>query len=149
MNVRVMAGITALLGIAAALYLLFGETGMRCTAATIGQTGVGQPVETLAPGRCVSTRMIDVQPVWPMPLLAFAVWSLAPLLAVAGTWRLPPRMSLVTTALVVEATSLISFGAGPVYVALVLVPLAITWVLARSAARAHARPGSGDASGVR
>jgi hypothetical protein len=148
-NVRVVAAITALLGIAAGLYLLFGETGVRCTAATIGQTAIGQPVETLAPGRCVSTRMIDVQPVWPMPLLAFAVWSLAPLLAVAGTWQLPPRMSLVTTALVVEATSLISFGAAPVYVPLVLVPLAITWVLARSAARAHARPGNGDASRVR
>ena len=149
MNVRVVAAITALLGIAAGLYLLFGETGVRCTAATIGQTGVGQPVETLAPGRCVSTRMIDVQPVWPMPLVAFAVWSLAPLLAVAGTWRLPPRMSLVTASLVVEATSLISFGAAPVYVPLVLAPLAITWVLARQAARPHPRVGAGDASAVR
>ncbi len=40
---------------------------------------------------------------WPMPALALAVWSLAPLLAVAGAWT--RSMSLVTLALVLEATS--------------------------------------------
>ena len=141
MNVRLAAAITAFLGVAAGLYLLFGETGMRCTATTIGQTGIGQPVETFAPGRCTSTRMVDVQTVWPMPLLAFAVWSFAPALAVAGVWPARVRMGLVTAALVIEATSILSFGAAPVYVPLVLVPLAITGVLARRASRRAAVPG--------
>ena len=140
MSVRVAASVTLLLGVAAGLYLLFGETGMRCTAVTIGQTGIGQPVETFAPGRCEGTRMVDVQTVWPMPLLALAVWSFAPALAVAGVWPARVRMGLVTAALVIEATSILSFGAAPVYVPLVLVPLVITWVLARRASRRAAVP---------
>jgi len=77
---------------------------MRCTTGTIGQTGPGQPVVTLAPARCESTSLAEMQSVWwPMPALALAVWSLAPLLAVAGAWT--RSMSLVTLALVLEATS--------------------------------------------
>lgn len=135
MMLRSAALLTVALGIAAGLYLLFGETGMRCTAATIGQTGIGAPVETLAPGRCQPTRMVDVQSVWPMPLLALIVWSAAPLLALAGAWPARPRLGLLTAAVALEATSLISFGAAPVYVPLVLVPLTLTWVLARRTAR--------------
>ncbi|HEX9437744.1 MAG TPA: hypothetical protein VGA16_11385 [Candidatus Limnocylindria bacterium] len=66
---------------------------------------------------------------------ALAVWSLAPLLAVAGVWT--RSMSLVTLALalVLEATSVISFGAGPIYIPIVLLPLTITWALARASLR--------------
>ena len=135
MTARIASVITAVLGIATGLYLLFGQTGMRCSTATIGQTGPGQPISMFAPKRCESTRMVDVQPVWPMPLLALAVWSLAPLLALAGIWAKPVRTGLVTAALVIEATSLISFGAGPYYIPFVLVPLAVTWILARRTAR--------------
>lgn len=134
MAARIASLITAVLGMATGLYLLFGETGMRCTA-TLGQSGPGQPVSTFAPGSCESTRMIDVQSVWPMPLLALTVWSLAPLLALAGVWSRPVRTGLVTAAVIIEATSIMSFGAGPMYVPFVLVPLVLTWVLARRAAR--------------
>ncbi|MDQ3097291.1 MAG: hypothetical protein M3Q61_03885 [Chloroflexota bacterium] len=135
MTARLASLITAVLGVATGLYLLFGETGTRCYTATIGQSGPGQPVSTIAPGHCESTRMIDVQSVWPMPLLVLAVWSLAPLLAVVGVWSTPVRSILVLAALVIEATSIISFGAGPYYIPFVLVPLTLTWILARRAAR--------------
>jgi hypothetical protein len=139
MGARVASLVTSVLGVATGLFLLFGQTGMRCTAATIGQTGIGGPVVTLAPSLCESTRMVDVQPVWPMPLLALAVWSLAPLLALAGTWTRPVRTGLVTAALIIEATSIMSFGAGPLYVPFVLAPLAITWILVRRTARTMAQ----------
>lgn len=135
MTLRVAALVTVGLAVFAGLSLLFGETGVRCTATEIGQTGPGRPIETFAPGRCETTRMIDVQRVWPMPLLAIIVWSSAPLLALAGAWPTRPRTGLVTAALAIEGTSLLSFGAAPVYLPIVLVPLTITWVLARRAAR--------------
>lgn len=142
MIARAAALITATLGIATGLFLLYGPTGMSCTAIEIGQAGPGQPVTTFAPS-CEQTRMVDVQPVWPMPLLALAVWSLAPLLAVAGAWS--GRTWLVTAAVVIEATSILSFGAGPLYVPFVLVPLAITWVLVRREDR-KPRPGTAIAA---
>lgn len=134
MIARVASAITAALGAATGLFVLFGPTGMRCSIATIGQTGVGQPVTTLAPALCEATSMVEIQPVWPMPLLALALWSLAPLIAVAGVWS--GRLWLVTVALVVEASAIVSFGAGPYYLPFVLLPLALTWVLARRARRA-------------
>lgn len=138
MIARIASVITAALGVATGLYVLFGPTGMRCSIGTIGQTGPGQPVTTIAPGPCETTRMVDIQPVWPMPLLALAVWSLAPLIAVAGVWS--GRPWLVTVALIVEASAIVSFGAGPYYLPFVFVPLAFTWVLARRATRRSARP---------
>lgn len=134
MIARVASLLTAGLGIAAFFILVFAPTGMRCTTAAIGQTGPGQPVVTLGPARCESTSLAEVQSVWwPMPAIALAVWSLAPLLAVVGVWQ--RSMSLVTVALVLEATSVISFGAGPIYIPLVLLPLAITWMIARRSLR--------------
>lgn len=129
MIARAAAVITAILGVGTGLFVLFGPTGTRCTATSIGQSGPGEAITTLVPMRCETTRMVDVQAVWPMPLLALAVWSLAPLLAVLGAWS--GRQRLVTVALVIEVTSILSFGAGPYYVPFVVVPLAITWFLAR------------------
>ncbi len=128
---RLASVITVAIGVATGLWILFGPTGMRCSSATIGQTGPGEPVRTLAPAYCESTRMADIQPVWPMPLLALAVWSLAPVLGVVGVWN--GRTWLVALALGIEASSIISFGAGPYYLTFVFAPLALTWVLARRA----------------
>ena len=127
--------ITAALGVATGVFVLFGPTGTRCSA-TIGQTGIGQPVVTLAPAQCETTSLVQVQPVWPMPLFALAVWSLAPLLAVFGIWAARPR--LVVVALILDASSIVSFGAGPYYLPFVAVPLALTWVLARRPLRQRA-----------
>ncbi len=133
MVARIASLITAALGLATGVFILLGPTGTRCTSAAIGQTGIGQPVVTLAPAHCETTSMVEIQPVWPMPLLALAVWSLAPLLAVVGVWS--GRPWLVAVALIVEASSIISFGAGPYYLTVVLVPLALTWLLARRVRR--------------
>jgi hypothetical protein len=129
---RVAALVTVFLGVATGLFFVYGPTGTRCTITGVARPG--EPVVT-SPQRCETTRMIDVQGQWwPMPGVALIVWSLAPVLAVAGVWS--ARLWLVTLALAMEATVLISFGAGPLYIPFVLLPLAITWFIARRAARA-------------
>ena len=70
-----------------------------------------------------------------MPFFAVLVWSLAPVLVYVGILlRLRGRRStgttLVVTGLFLECTVLISFGAAPFFVPLVLLPLAITTTLA-------------------
>jgi hypothetical protein len=78
--------------------------------------------------------LVQAQSVWPMPLLALVLWSLAPLLAVLGVWSERPWLAAV--ALIVEMSSIISFGVGPYYLPFVAVPLALTWILAQRARRA-------------
>ena len=133
MFARVASLITAALGVATGAYVLFGPTYVQCSMGRIGQTGIDQPVVTLEPARCETASLMQIQPVWPMPLLALAIWSLVPLLAVLGVWS--GRMWLVALALVIELTSIISFGVGPYYLPFVAVPLALTWLLARRARR--------------
>ena len=124
---RVAAVVTAVLGVATGIALVFAPLGSRCTATTSARPG--EPA-SLEPMRCEPSRLFDVQSEWwPMPALALIVWSAAPLLAVVGVWT--HRMWLVTAALVVEATVIISFGAAPLYVPFVLLPLLATWILAR------------------
>lgn len=134
MIARVASLITAALGVATGAFVLFGPTYSRCSFATIGQTGIGQPVETLTPAHCDTMSLVQAQSVWPMPLLALVLWSLAPLLAVLGVWSGRPWLAAV--ALIVEMSSIISFGLGPYYLPFVAVPLALTWILARRARRA-------------
>jgi hypothetical protein len=135
---RVASVITACLGVVTGAFVLFGPTYTRCSFGTIGQTGIGQPVVTLAPARCETFSLVESQPVWPMPLLALAVWSFVPLLGVVGVWS--GRPWLVAFALIVEASSIISFGVGPYYVPFVAVPLALTWALARRTQRRRVAP---------
>lgn len=130
---RLASMITALLGIAVGTYVLYGPTYTRCYFGQIGQTGIGQPVVTLEPAHCDTLSLIASQPVWPMPLLAIAFWSLVPLLAVVGAWQRRPLLILVS--LLLELTSIISFGVGPYYVFFVVVPLGLTWILASVAER--------------
>ena len=131
MIARIASLISAVLGIATGAFVLFGPTYTRCAFATIGQTGIGQPVQTLTPAHCDTMSLVQAQSVWPMPLLAIALWSLVPLLAVGGVWS--GRLWLVAVALIVELSSIISFGVGPYFLPYVAVPLAITWILARRA----------------
>lgn len=137
MIARIASLITAALGVATGAFLLFGPTYTRCSLGSIGQTGIGQPVQTLTPAHCDTMSLVQSQSVWPMPLLAIALWSLAPLLAVLGVWS--GRPWLVAVALIVEMSSIISFGVGPYFLPYVAVPLALTWLLARRAASAASR----------
>lgn len=136
MIARIASLITAALGVATGVFVLFGPTYTRCSFATIGQTGIGQPVQTLTPARCDTMSLVQSQSVWPMPLLALVLWSLAPLLAVLGVWS--GRPWLAALALIIEMSSIVSFGVGPYFLPYVAVPLALTWVLARRARPAPA-----------
>ena len=134
MIARIASLISAVLGIATGAFVLFGPTYTRCAFATIGQTGIGQPIQTLTPAHCDTMSLVQSQSVWPMPLLVLVLWSLAPLLAVLGVWS--GRLWLVAVALIVEMSSIISFGVGPYFLPYVAAPLGITWILARRARRA-------------
>ena len=137
MIARIASLITAGLGLATGAFVLFGPTYTRCSLGSIGQTGIGQPVQTLTPARCDTMSLVQAQSVWPMPLLALVLWSLAPLLAVGGVWS--GRPWLVAVALIVEMSSIISFGVGPYFLPYVAVPLALTWILVRRSATAAGR----------
>ena len=70
-----------------------------------------------------------------MPFFAVLVWSLAPVVVYIGILlRLRGQRTagtaLVVTGLLLESTVLISFGAAPFFVPLVLLPLAITTTVA-------------------
>jgi hypothetical protein len=134
---RLASLITAALGVVTGVFVLFGPTSTRCSLGSIGQTGIGQPVQTLTPAHCDTMSLVQSQSVWPMPLLAIALWSLAPMLAVLGVWS--GRPWLVAIALIVEMSSIISFGVGPYFLPYVAAPLALTWLLARRAATAASR----------
>lgn len=126
---RIASVASAASGIAVGLYVLFGPTYTRCSFGRIGQSGIGQPVVTLEPARCETVGMVVAQPVWPLPLLALAFWSLVPLIAVAGAWQ--GRRSIVLASVLLEMSAIISFGAAPYYLPFVAVPLVITWLLTR------------------
>ena len=77
-----------------------------------------------------------------MPIIPIAVWSLAPALSLFGVLRILGRkrvFPVVLMALLVEATAIISFVAGPMFLLYVFVPLAVTTLLASIAAAPRLR----------
>ena len=130
---------SAAIGLAIGLVFLFGPTYGYCES-QISETApppghIAAPA-TAGPQVCGTRALWQVQPIFPMPLLAIAVWSLAPSLGYAGARmraRSPdpgPGTLLVILGLIVEATVLISFGAAPFFVPFVFVPQLIASVLA-------------------
>ncbi len=125
---------TAVLGVSMGLLFLFAPIQGYCmTTATSAQPGVPM---TPGPTICGRQSLIQAQPVWPMPFLAIAVWSIAPSIGYIGVRR---RMAshrggtaLIAFALLLEATVLISFGAAPFFAPFVLLPLIISTALALS-----------------
>lgn len=127
------AFVAAVLGIAMGLLFLFAPIQGSCmTTATSAQPGV---LATPGPTICTRERLVALQPIWPMPFLAVAVWSIAPLIGYIGVRR---RMAgeggtaLIVTALLLESTVLISFGAAPFFAPFVLLPLITTVIALRS-----------------
>jgi hypothetical protein len=96
----------------------------------------------VVPGRRLAERvafdrqqsLIEAQPVWPLPFMAIALWSVAPLISYAGVRRKMAGQSggtaLIVVALLLEATVLISFGAAPFFAPFVLLPLLIITAIA-------------------
>ena len=126
------AFVTAVLGVAMGLLFLFAPIQGYCmTTATNPQPGVPA---TPGPTICGQQSLFQAQPIWPMPFLAVAVWSVAPLIGYVGVRRRFTGQSggtaLVLVGLVLEATVLISFGAAPFFAPFVLLPLIISTALA-------------------
>lgn len=129
------AFVAAVLGVTMGLLFLFAPIQGSCmTTATSTQPGV-----LATPGATICTResLVRLQPIWPMPFLAVAVWSVAPLIGYVGVRRKMAGQgggnALVILALVLEATVLISFGAAPFFAPFVLLPLVISTALTLSA----------------
>jgi hypothetical protein len=120
------------LGIGIGAVMLFGPTYSGCET----HMSAPPPGQIAMPGPtvCYTKSLVEVQPVWPLPLIPILVWSLAPTLAYIGVRRrLAGRRlgsALVVTALVLESTVIISFGAAPLYVPFVLLPLVMTVIVA-------------------
>ena len=134
MLTRLASVITVMLAIVVTAFVLFGPTYTRCSFGTIGQAGIGQPVVTLEPARCDTSSLVATQPIWPMPAIALAFWTLVPVLGIVGAWRRMPV--LVLAAIVLELTSIVSFAVGPYYLLFVTPALAVTWILTGISKRA-------------
>jgi hypothetical protein len=130
------AFVAAVLGIAMGLLFLFApiQGGCRVTATS---TVPGQ-IATPGPTICEQVSLFQSQPIWPLPFLAVAVWSVAPLISYVGVRRkmagVGSGTALIVVALVLEATVLTSFGAAPFFAPFVLLPLLISTALALRAA---------------
>jgi hypothetical protein len=142
---RFASTLAAALGIAIGLFMLFGPTYTGCRIEMTAPPTPGA-IATQSPLVCGTKSLVEVQPIWPMPLLAILGWSLAPVVSLVGVRRAlarrSPGLALVVAAVLVECTVVISFGAAPLYVPFVLLPLLVSAVLAARAARA-VRTGSG------
>ena len=138
----VAAVVVAGLGIVVGLAFLFAPLGTGCSV-SVG-AGVGAGVTTSGPQVCRSTSLAQTQPIWPMPLIAIVVWSVAPSLTAVGLiQRLRGRATgaaWIAAGLAAEATVLISFGAAPLFVPLVLVPLVGATILGLTASRSKPLP---------
>jgi hypothetical protein len=109
-----------------AAWILFGPTYSYCSS-SLSSTG------TPGPTVCGTSNLVTVQAgnLFPAPLLFIAAWALAPVLGIIGT-RSGSRgyaLALTGAALLLDATSIISFGGGFLFALTVAPLLLITLVL--------------------
>lgn len=132
------AFIPAVIGPAVGLIFLFAPVQGYCmTSITATAPPPGATSGPSAPGvtTCGWEALWQRQEIFPMPFFAVLVWSLAPLLVYYGI-RLRVRgkrgtgTALVALGMVLASTVLVSFGAAPIFVPTVLLPLAITTTIA-------------------
>jgi hypothetical protein len=129
----VAALITTGLGIAVGLFVLLAPTQVRCELPAL-QPGIG----ITGSENCVRVNIFEVgESLWPSPLIPIVIWSLAPALGLLGVLRILGRkrgFPVVLIALLIEATAIVSFVAGPIFLIYVFLPLAVTTLLASLAA---------------
>jgi len=128
------AFVAALLGVAMGLLFLFAPIHGGCmTTASFAPGQIATPAQTV----CSNQSLVERQAIWPLPFLAVVVWSVAPVIGYIGVRRKmaggESGTALIILALVLEASVLISFGAAPFFVPLVLLPLVVSTGLALSA----------------
>jgi uncharacterized protein YceK len=132
------AFISALIGpLIGALFLFAPIQGGCTTTATSTQPSPGAPAGSLSQPvtLCTNEALWQRQPIFPMPFIAVLVWSVAPVIVYLGiVQRLRGQRAsgtaIVVTGLVLEFSVLLSFGAAPFFVPLVLLPLAVTTTFA-------------------
>ena len=127
------AFIPAVIGPAVGALFLFAPIQGYCMTSLTGAPSPG--AATQGPTTCRSEALWQRQPIFPMPFFAVLVWSLAPVLVYYGVrLRLGGARrtgtALVVAGVLLECTVLISFGAAPLFVPTVLLPLVITTVVA-------------------
>jgi len=132
------AFISAVLGPAIGALFLFAPIRGICSSTITGPgpaPGATPDPATVSPTTCGVEALWQRQQIFPMPFFAVLVWSLAPVVVYYGI-RLRVRgersvgTALVVAGLLLECTVLISFGAAPFFVPLVLLPLAVTTTVA-------------------
>jgi hypothetical protein len=125
---RVASILAVLAGIVAGIFLVFGPTYTGCRSPTIYATG-----EVIGTETCRTASMWELQGFsgFPAAYGFILLWSLAPLLSLIAAWLVthgPERIILASLALAIDASVLISFGAAPLYLPLVLPLVFITWL---------------------
>jgi hypothetical protein len=115
-------------GVATGTYLVLGPTYTECQSPTITSGGAAIGAET-----CRTASMWQIQRTsgFPAPYGFILLWSLAPFLAFIAAWLAPrpgSRIALGGLALVIEVSVLISFGAAPLFLPVVLPLVLITFV---------------------
>ena len=117
---------------------MFAPIQRGCTTtitATPPPPGATQGPASQGVTTCNSEALWQRQEIFPMPFFAVLIWSLAPIVVYYGVLlRLhgdrTAGTTLVVAGLLLECTVLISFGAAPIFVPAVLLPLAITTTVA-------------------
>lgn len=132
------AFVSAAIGVVfGALFLFAPIHGYCMTSITATPPPPGATQGPMPPGvtSCGQEALWQRQELFPMPFFAVLIWSLAPAVVYYGV-RLRVRgergtgTALVIAGLLLECTVLISFGAAPLFVPFVLLPLAITTTIA-------------------
>jgi hypothetical protein len=132
------AFISAVIGPVIGALFLFAPIHGSCISTITGpgpQVGSTPDPATVGPTTCFVEALWQRQQLFPMPFFAVLIWSLAPVVVFYGILlRLRGSRSrgtaLVIAGLLLECTVLISFGAAPMFVPTVLLPLAITTTIA-------------------
>lgn len=129
---------SAVIGLAVGALFLFAPIQGYCqssiTATPIPPGATAGPAPT-AITSCGQEALWQRQPIFPMPFFAVLVWSLAPAIVYYGIrLRLDGERgtgtALAVAGWLLEGTVLISFGAAPIFVPFVLLPLSITTLIA-------------------
>ena len=130
--------VAAVIGIAVGLLFLFAPIHGICSSSMyVPPASPGAPEPTFGPATCGVEALWQRQPIFPMPFVAIAIWSLAPGLAYLGT-RMRARRGegvgtlLMAIALFLSFTSVISFGAAPFFIPFVAIPTLVATAIALS-----------------
>jgi hypothetical protein len=104
---RAASALAFVVSMTIAVVFLFAPLGTACSS------GLVAPGEPQPPVTCHTVGFFETQRDQLFPALLFiAAWTLAPLLAIAGTWRPRRNLGLVAIAALVELTGIVSFGGG-------------------------------------